>query len=59
MDEYECIVKNGLEEILENKGDGLDEWVVDIQERIDDGEYQGKSTEEIRKELIIELCDIL
>lgn len=59
LDEYECIVKHGVEEVLESKGDVLDEWAVDIQERIDDGEYQGKSTEEIRKELINELCDIL
>ena len=59
LDEFECIVKSGIEEVLESKGDGLDEWAVDIQERIDDGEYQGKSTEEIRKELINELCDIL
>lgn len=59
LDEYEYIVKFGLEEVLESKGNGLDEWVVDIQERIDDGEYQDKSTEEIRKELINELCDIL
>lgn len=59
LDEYEYIVKFGLEEVLESKGNGLDEWVIDIQERIDDGEYQDKSTEEIRKELINELCDIL
>lgn len=59
LDEFECIIKNGVEEVLENKGDGLDEWASEIEERINDGEYQGKSTEEVRKELINELCNIL
>lgn len=59
LDEFEGIIENGVEEVLENKGDGLDEWVSEIEERINDGEYQDKSTEEVRKELINELCDIL
>lgn len=59
LDEFECIVKSGIEEVLESKGDGLDEWVSEIEERINDGEYQGKSAEAVRKELINELSDIL
>lgn len=48
-----------MEEILENKGDGLDEWANEIEERINEGEYQGENAEEVCKELINELCDIL
>ena len=53
--EYLDIVNFDVEDILEGKGCGFDEWVSDIAERINDNEFQGYTNEEICKKLIHEM----
>ena len=47
--EYLDIVNFDIEDILEGKGCGFDEWVSDIIDRIKDNEFQGYTNEEICK----------
>lgn len=47
--EYLDIVNFDVEDILEGKGCGFDEWVSDIKDRINDNEFQGYTNEEILK----------
>lgn len=54
--EYLDIVNFDIEDILEGKGCGFDEWVSDIIDRIKDNEFQGYTNEEICKKLIGEMC---
>ena len=53
--EYLDIVNFDVEDILEGKGCGFDEWVSDIKDRINDNEFQGYTNEEILKKLIHEM----
>ena len=53
--EYLDIVNFDVEDILEGKGYGFDEWVSDIKDRINDNEFQGYTNEEILKKLIHEM----
>jgi hypothetical protein len=53
--EYLDIVNFDVEDILEGKGCGFDEWVSDIKDRINDNEFQGYTNEEILKILIHEM----
>ena len=53
--EYLDIVNFDVEDILEGKGYGFDEWVSDIKDRINDNEFQGYTNEEILKKLIHEI----
>lgn len=49
--EYLDIVNFDVEDILEGKGCGFDEWVSDIKDRINDNEFQGYTNEEILKKI--------
>ena len=53
--EYLDIVNFDVEDILEGKGYGFDEWVSDIKDRINDNEFKGYTNEEILKKLIHEM----
>lgn len=53
--EYLDIVNFDIEDILEDKGCGFDEWVSDITDRIKDNEFQNDTNEEICKKLIGEM----
>lgn len=59
LNEFEGIIEDELESLLESKGEEFEDWAVDIEERINDNEFQHKSTEEICKELITEMCNTL
>lgn len=59
LNEYEDIVTSEIEDILETKGNGLDNWIGIIEGCINDGEFQDKSTDEVCKELTNEICDFL
>ena len=55
FNEFEEIVRSELEDVLEWKGDDFDNWVAEIEERVNDNEFENKSIEEICKELTGEL----
>lgn len=55
--EYLDIVNIEIQNILEEKGCGFDEWVNDIIDRINDNEFQGYTNEEIYKKLVNEIYD--
>lgn len=59
LNEYEDIVTSEVEDVLEVKGNGLDDWTGEIKERINDGEFQDRSTNEVCKELLNEICDFV
>ena len=50
---------NNIENILEEMGSGFKEWVDDIKERMDDGEFQDGTKEEICKKLISQMNEFV
>lgn len=59
LDEFAGIIEDEVEEILEVKGCGFDEWVDDIKERMEDDEFHSESVEEICKKLKGEMYNTL
>ena len=57
--EFEDIIDSELENILEEMGSGFKEWVDDIKERMDDGEFQDGTKEEICKKLISQMNEFV
>ena len=54
--EYLDIVNFDVEDILEGKGYGFDEWVSDIKDRINDNEFQGYTNEEKLRYILPSAC---
>lgn len=53
--EYSNIVDFEIENILEEKGCGFNDWISEIKDRINDNEFQNDTNEEICKRLIDEM----
>lgn len=56
LNEFAEIVESELDDILEDKGCGFNDWISDIKERMNEDEFFGDSVEEICKNLIEEMC---
>ena len=57
--EFEDIIDSALDNILEETGSGFKEWVDDVKKRMDDGEFQDGTKEEICKKLISQINEYL
>ena len=55
LDEYSEIIEIDIDNVLEDKGCNFDDWIEEIKDRINEGEFQNVSKEEICKELIVDL----
>lgn len=57
--EFEDIIDSALDNILEETGSGFKEWVDDVKKRMDDGEFQDGTKEEICKKLISQMNEFV
>lgn len=59
LDEFYGVVGFELDNILEEKGCNFDDWIKELEEKMNDGEFQNSNNEEICKALINDLCDTI
>lgn len=57
--EFEDIIDSALDNILEETGSGFKEWVDDVKKRMDDGEFQDGTKEEICEKLISQMNEFV
>lgn len=59
LDRFAEIIESDVEEVLEGKIEYFDDWVADLEERMDNGEFGDKSIKEICKEMADELYQVM